>query len=65
MVTERYQADKIVKKCKDCGETFEMEQKEMDWYRNRDWVLPERCLDCRRKRREYRANCLGVTDPRD
>lgn len=51
--------------CKDCGEPFSMEKSEIEFYENKDWEQPKRCQACRKKRREYRANCLGVTDPRD
>lgn len=34
-------------KCKDCGEEFEIEQSEAQWYRERGWELPVRCKACR------------------
>jgi DNA-directed RNA polymerase subunit RPC12/RpoP len=51
--------------CKDCGEPFSMEKKEIEFYENKGWEQPKRCPGCRKKRREYRVNCLGVIDPRD
>jgi DNA replicative helicase MCM subunit Mcm2 (Cdc46/Mcm family) len=51
--------------CKDCGEPFSMDKKEIEFYENNGWEQPKRCRECRKKRREYRVNCLGVTDPRD
>lgn len=34
-------------KCKDCGEEFEIEQSEAQWYKDRGWELPVRCKACR------------------
>ena len=51
--------------CKDCGEPFSMEKSEIEFYESKGLQQPKRCPECRKKRREYRANCLGVTDPRD
>ena len=52
--------------CKDCGEPFVMEKKEIEWYENKKgFEQPKRCLKCRKKRRDYKVNCCGVSDPRD
>jgi hypothetical protein len=52
--------------CIDCREPFVMEKKEIEWYENKEgFEQPKRCRECRKKRREYKVNCLGVTDPRD
>jgi hypothetical protein len=40
--------------CKDCGEPFSMEKKEIEFYENKGWEQPKRCLGCRKKRREAR-----------
>jgi hypothetical protein len=40
--------------CKDCGEPFSMEKKEIEFYENKDWEQPKRCQGCRKKRREAR-----------
>jgi len=51
---------------KDCGEPFVMEKKEIEWYENKKgFEQPKRCLKCRKKRRDYKVNCCGVSDPRD
>lgn len=34
-------------KCKDCGQEFEIEQSEAQWYKDRGWELPVRCKACR------------------
>lgn len=39
--------DTIKIKCKDCGEEFEIEQSEAQWYKDRGWELPVRCKACR------------------
>lgn len=39
--------DIIKIKCKDCGEEFEIEQSEAQWYKDRGWELPVRCKACR------------------
>jgi predicted RNA-binding Zn-ribbon protein involved in translation (DUF1610 family) len=51
--------------CKDCGEPFSMDKSEIEFYENKGWEQPKRCKECRKKRREYRVNCCGVSDPRD
>lgn len=66
--------------CKDCGEPFSMEKKEIEFYENKDWEQPKRCKECRKKRREvkielhpnpkeesyfYKKYLEGVLDPRD
>ena len=38
---------KMVLKCKDCGEEFEVTEGEQAWYAERRWVVPKRCKKCR------------------
>jgi hypothetical protein len=38
--------------CKDCGKPFTLEEGEIKWYEAKDWPLPKRCKECRKKRRE-------------
>lgn len=51
--------------CKDCKQPFVMEAPEIMSFERKGMEQPKRCPGCRRKRREYKVNCLGVTDPRD
>lgn len=48
--------------CRDCGSTFTITPDEQRWYQKHEYVLPERCEDCRRKRREgkrkFRENVM-------
>lgn len=38
-------------KCKDCGEIFSIEPKQVQWFQNKGFEIPKRCEDCREKRR--------------
>lgn len=38
--------------CKDCGSTFYMTRKEVDFYKEKELHLPKRCKKCREKRKE-------------
>ena len=40
--------------CIDCGTVFGMTEEEIIWYRNHGLVLPKRCPDCRKVKREER-----------
>ena len=42
--------------CKDCGNTFEVEAQEQNWYAERGWDLPKRCPKCRAANRAKRNN---------
>ena len=37
---------------KECGETFELSEKDQDWYKAQGFNEPKRCLSCRKLRRE-------------
>ena len=39
-------------KCKECGNTFEIDQTEKEWYESKGWELPKRCYKCRKVRRD-------------
>lgn len=39
-------------KCRDCGKVFVIAEKEQEWYNERNWELPKRCLRCRQKRKQ-------------
>lgn len=43
---------KIIIKCKDCGETFDVYEKEQAWYKERGFEIPKRCKKCREKKKE-------------
>lgn len=45
---------KIIKECKDCGETFEITRGEEKFYRENGLRLPVRCKACRDRRRAER-----------
>lgn len=38
---------KMMVKCKDCGEEFEVTEGEQSWYAERGWDMPKRCKPCR------------------
>jgi hypothetical protein len=38
--------------CKDCGEEFELNQAEKEWYAQMDYQTPRRCKSCRQKKKE-------------
>ena len=38
---------KMILKCKDCGEEFEVTEGEQAWYAERGWEIPKRCKTCR------------------
>ena len=42
----------IKQKCKDCGNFFEITDKEQSWYREMNFTLPKRCKSCRDARKE-------------
>ena len=42
-----------------------MEKKEIEFYENKGWEQPKRCPECRKKKRDYKVNCCGASDPRD
>lgn len=42
----------IIFKCRDCGKYEIMEESEIQWYAERDYKLPKRCFQCRRKKRK-------------
>lgn len=39
-------------KCKDCGEEFYMNFKEVQFYKDKELNLPKRCKECRAKRKK-------------
>ena len=43
-------------KCKQCGKTFEMSKEELDWYKEKGFEPPKRCIECRRSRRNKKAS---------
>lgn len=42
-------------KCKNCGNTFEMAEEEISWYKEKGFELPKRCPECRKFRRRKKA----------
>lgn len=46
--------------CRDCRNTFTLDEKTQNWFHQRDMQLPKRCTDCRKARRIIggeRAEC--------
>lgn len=44
-------------KCRECGNEFIIDADEAKWYEEKEYVLPQRCSECRKKRRiERKAN---------
>ncbi len=46
----------MVKICKDCGQEFELTEKEEHWFTERKLVPPVRCKSCRNKRKTLKRN---------
>ena len=46
--------DVIVKGCRDCGEPFELDASAQRFFNTRGLMLPNRCTECRRARRQQR-----------
>jgi hypothetical protein len=44
----------VTKKCKDCGAEFVITEENKKWYEDKGFQLPERCADCRAKRKAAR-----------
>ena len=42
----------IVKLCRKCGRPFRLTKSHVEWYRNRNFSLPNYCYNCRKERRE-------------
>lgn len=41
----------IIKKCKECKKEFTITADAKKWYEDKELNLPERCADCRKKRK--------------
>lgn len=46
----------MTKQCKDCGNTFTMEDGEINFYKSKNLQLPNRCKSCRDKRKATNSN---------
>lgn len=42
-------------KCKGCGESFVVTEREAKWYEEKGFELPKRCLECRKNRRKNKS----------
>lgn len=42
----------IKQRCKECGEFFNINEKEQLWYKEKGFSLPRRCYSCRSLRRK-------------
>ena len=38
--------------CKDCKNKFTLTEEEQNWYKDKNFEFPKRCLTCRKTRRE-------------
>ena len=39
-------------RCRGCGGSFRLSNNERDWFAEKGYTSPKRCLDCRKKRRD-------------
>ncbi|MBU5256892.1 MULTISPECIES: zinc-ribbon domain-containing protein [Tissierella] len=52
-------ADKTIK-CKDCGTDFVFTEREQEFYKEKGFDNePQRCADCRKKRKQEKGNNRG------
>ena len=49
----------MTKVCKECGEKFELTDKDLTWYKEKGFSEPKRCKSCRALRR---AKVIGRED---
>ena len=49
----------MIKVCKECGEKFELTDKDLTWYKEKGFSEPKRCKSCRALRR---AKVIGRED---
>ena len=49
----------MIKVCKECGEKFELTDKDLTWYKEKGFSEPKRCKSCRALRR---ATVIGRED---
>lgn len=43
---------RVVFLCSDCGTIVEMDEREIEWYKDRGFDLPKRCFNCRQQRKD-------------
>ncbi|WP_346874221.1 zinc-ribbon domain containing protein [Clostridium sp. UBA5988] len=53
---EKVYEDDIVIKCKNCGEDFVITKKEQEFYEEKEFELPKRCYNCRKKKYTRKDN---------
>ena len=46
--------DFLIRTCKDCGEYFILPASDVEWFENKGFKLPVRCIKCRLKRKKER-----------
>jgi hypothetical protein len=49
----------IEEKCKDCGTVFEITDRDQEFYNDKGYSLPRRCLECRRKNKAKKLEELN------
>ena len=42
----------LQRKCIDCGNVFTITEKDAEYFKNKGWHLPKRCISCRNSNRE-------------
>ena len=48
--------------CLDCGREFPVTARDLTWYAQNQYVLPKRCLSCRKARRAARTEPAAPPD---
>jgi hypothetical protein len=49
----------VIINCTDCNKDFTLSVKDQEFYKRIGYVLPKRCLECRKKRRLKREDKRG------
>lgn len=63
MTTDPNGPQSITRICADCGQGYEIEPGEQNWYRVMGFVLPRRCSGCRQMRKREKQR--GVSSDGD
>jgi hypothetical protein len=50
-------------KCRECGRQFYLVDKDMNFYRSQNFVMPVRCFTCRKKRKDGQGQGSGSAPP--
>jgi hypothetical protein len=47
--------NEAVKICRECGAEFTMDDRQIKFYEDKDYAVPVRCPDCRKKKRQMES----------